>query len=400
MISERQQASTPEDVGIDSERLEALFARAKRDVDQGLLSSCQVAVARHGKVAAVRTFGEAVQGGRLQPATNRTLYPLFSCTKGIVSVATWVLLEEKLMRVDERVADIIPEFGTNGKEAVTVEQVMLHTAGFPHENLSREESYDRAKRLEGFAKWRLEWEPGSRFAYHITSAHWVLAELIYRRTGMDHRDFIRERLAKPMGLDELWVGAPPEVDDRVAEFRLVSESEPVPPPGGWGVGAITPQMLLILNEPDVRRVGLPGGGGVGGAGELALFYQTLINGGETADGRRIFKPETIEFANIVRTTEDHRDPMYGNVPVNRGLGMLIGGDDGKANFRSFGKTTSARTFGHPGAGGQIAWGDPVSGISFGYCLDGFADWTVQGRRTTALSSLAGSSAVNGRGGLG
>ncbi|MGH7856709.1 MAG: hypothetical protein ACREQY_05205, partial [Candidatus Binatia bacterium] len=115
-----------------------------------------------------------------------------------------------------------------------------------------------------------------------------------------------------------------------------------------------------------------------------------------ADGRRVFKPETIEFANIVRTTEDHRDPMYGNVPVNRGLGLLVGGDDGKANFRSFGKTNTPRTFGHPGAGGQIAWGDPASGISFGYCLDGFADWIVQGRRTTALSSLAGSCALNGR----
>ena len=195
MISERHLAKSPEDVGIDRERLDALFARAKRDVDQGLLSSVQVAVARHGKVAGMRTFGNAVQGGRRQPATDRTLYPLFSCTKGIVGVATWALFEEQLLRPDERVADIIPEFGTHGKSAVTVEQLLLHTSGFPHENILPDDWHDRGKRLEAFGRWKLAWEPGSRFEYHITSAHWVLAEIIQRRAEMDYREFIRERLA-------------------------------------------------------------------------------------------------------------------------------------------------------------------------------------------------------------
>jgi len=396
MISERYLAHSPEEVGIDSARLEALFTRARRDVEQGLLTSVQVAVARHGKVAGLRTFGNAIQGGRRQPATDRTLYPLFSCTKGIVAVAMWALFEDKLLRPDERVADIIPEFGTNGKSVVTVEQLLLHTSGFPHENISPDDWHDRGKRLEAFGKWKLGWEPGSRFEYHITSAHWVLAEIIHRRAGIDYRAFIRERLAKPMELDELFLGSPPELDDRVADFQLVADGEPVPPPGGWGVGEVTPAMLLYLNEPRHRRVGVPGGGAIGGAGELALFYQTLINRGETANGTRVFKPETIEFANQVRTTAQHRDPMYGNVPVNRGLGLIVAGDDGLAHFRSFGKTTSPRAFGHPGAGGQIAWGDPVSGISLGYCIDGFADWMVQGRRITAISSLAGSCALNGR----
>ncbi len=392
MVAERQRASKPEDVGIDSERLEAVFARARRDVDEGLLSSVQVAVARHGKVAGMRTFGNALHGARRQPATDRTLYPLFSCTKGIVGVAMWALLEDGLVRLEERVADIIPEFGTNGKDAVTVEQTLLHLSGFPHENIRPEEWDDRDTRLAAFGQWKLAWAPGSRFEYHITSAHWVLAEIIQRRAGKDHRQFIRERLSAPMGLDELYVGSPPEVDERVADFHLVADGEPVPPPEGWGVGEVTPAMLLVLNEPQHRRVGVPGGGAVGGAAELALFYQTLINRGETADGTRVFKPETIEAATVVRTTEAHRDPMYGNVPVNRCVGLIVAGADGQAHFRSFGRTTSSRAFGHPGAGGQIAWGDPATGISVGYCIDGFADWVVQGRRITAISSLAGSCA--------
>ena len=73
----------PEDVGIDPEKLEAVFARAKRDVDDGTLPSAQVAVARHGKLAGMRTYGSAVQGGLEQPATDRTLYHFFSSTKAV-----------------------------------------------------------------------------------------------------------------------------------------------------------------------------------------------------------------------------------------------------------------------------------------------------------------------------
>lgn len=395
MIAERHMAASPEAVGVDSERLEAVFARARRDIDEGLLSSAQVAVAREGRIAGIRTFGHALQGGERTPATDETLYPLFSCTKGIVGVAMWALMEEGLLRPEEQVADIIPEFRTNGKEAVKVEHLLLHTSGFPHENILPNDWHDRDKRLKAFAQWKLAWEPGTRFEYHLTSAHWVLAEIIHRRSGLDHRDFIRERLALPMGLDELFVGSPHEVDHRVADFQIVAAGEPVPPPEGWGVGEeVTPVHLLVLNEPRHRRVGVPAGGGVGGAAELALFYQTLINGGQTADGRRVFEPETIEFANRVRTDESHRDPMYGNVPVNRGLGLIIAGEDGFAASRSFGRTASARAFGHPGAGGQIAWGDPESGLSVGYCLDGFADWMAQGRRVTAISSLSGSCVVS------
>ena len=122
----------PEDAGIDSEKLEAVFARAKRDVDDGVLPSAQVAVARNGRLAGMRTFGTAVQGGIEKPATDETLYTIFSSTKAVVAVAVWLLFEEGLLRLDEKVADIIPEFASNGKDVVTVEQVLLHTGGFPY----------------------------------------------------------------------------------------------------------------------------------------------------------------------------------------------------------------------------------------------------------------------------
>jgi len=380
-------AARPEDVGVDSERLEALFARTRRDVDDGLLPSAQIAVARHGKVAGVRTFGRAVQGGTERAATDETLYCIFSSTKGVVALGIWLLLEERLLRLDERVAGIIPEFGTNGKDIVTVEQVLLHTGGFPYAPFHPDHWEDRDRLLEAFTRWRLNWEPGSRFEYHPTSAHWVLAEIIQRRTGVDHRTFIRDHITGPMGLDELFVGLPPRYDARVAEILYVTE--PVEPPGGWG--EVTPQALLEFNRPERRRAGVPGGGGIAGAAELALFYQPLVNGGETTEGKRIVKRETIEFATHVRTDDRHRDPVL-SVPVNRALSVVVAGDDGNAYLRGFGRATSPRAFGHGGAGGQVAWGDPHTGVSVGYCTNGFVDWFTQGRRITAISSLAASCA--------
>ncbi len=384
MVNPKLVETKPEDAGVDAETLEAVFARAMRDVDEGVLPSAQVAIARNGKLAGMRTFGEAVQGGELRPATDDTLYCIFSCTKVVVAAAVWILFEEGLLRLDERVAEIIPEFGTNGKENVTVEQVMLHTGGFPLAPFTQEEWGDREKLLQAFSRWRLNWEPDTNWQYHATSAHWVLSEIIYRRTGIDYKTFIRERITGPMGLGELFIGPPPEQQRRFAEVTWVSD--PVEPPGGWG--EVTPEAILGFNRPSVIAAGVPGGGGVTNAAELALFYQTLINGGEAANGNRVLKPETIEFATKVRTKDRHRDLVFDN-PVNRGLSVIIAGDDGNAYMRGFGRTTSGRAIGHGGAGGQIGWGDPATGISVGYCTNGFTDFMAMARRITAISSLAG-----------
>jgi CubicO group peptidase (beta-lactamase class C family) len=383
MVAAGLVATSPEAVGVDSEKLEAVFARAQRDVDDGMLPSAQVAVARHGRLAGMRTFGEAVQGGEVKPATDQTLYTIFSCTKAIVAAAVWTLFEDGLLRLDERVADIIPEFATNGKENITVEQTMLHIGGFPSAPLGAPAWDTKEGRLAAFSRWRLNWEPGTRFEYHATSAHWVLVEIIERRTGVEYRTFLRQRILDPMGLDELYVGLPEDQNTRVADVLHVVPPEP--PPGGWG--EVTPDAILNFNRPSVRAVGIPGGGGVTRAAELALFYQPLVNGGTTADGTRILKPETIAFATTVRTQDFHRD-LINNIPVNRALAVVVAGDDGNKHLRGFGHNASARAFGHGGAGGQIGWGDPETGISVGYCTNGFVDMESMGRRGVAISSLA------------
>jgi CubicO group peptidase (beta-lactamase class C family) len=384
-------AEGPREAGLDPQKVDALLERAAREVNEGLLPSCQIAIARNGKVGAMRTFGHAVQGGADRPVTNDTLYIIFSCTKAIMSAAAWLLIGEGKLDVRERVADIVPEFGTNGKDVITVEQLFLHTAGFPNAPYAQSEWSDRAKRLERFARWRPEFPPGSRFFYHPTSGFWVIAEIIERRSGMDFRQFVRERIALPLGLPGMYLGLPTELNRRVAD--LVYLGEPLSTEELSKLGfppaletEVVEEMILGFNQPAVREAGVPGGGGIMTAAELALFYQGVMHN-RGKDGRRLWKPETLAEALRPRSG-DYTDPYLGH-KVNRALGVVVAGDDGVANFRGFGKTNSPAAFGHGGAGGQIGWADPASGISLAYCTNGFDRNEIrQGRRGVAISSLA------------
>src|ERR1700712_4321915 len=105
-------------MGIDKVALDKLIARARREVDDGLLPSAQVALAYEGELVAFETFGDA---------TDHTRYGVFSATQAFVAGAMWALIGDGLVDVAKRVIDYVPEFGTNGKDVITVEQVMLHT---------------------------------------------------------------------------------------------------------------------------------------------------------------------------------------------------------------------------------------------------------------------------------
>ncbi|MFM7536430.1 MAG: serine hydrolase domain-containing protein [Acidimicrobiales bacterium] len=178
-------------MGIDRAKVDALLARAKREVDDGLLPSVQIALAYRGEVVASEAYGDATVDSR---------YAVFSCTKAFVAAAVWALIGDGTVDVSRPVVDYVPEFGTNGKEVVTLEQVMLHTAGFPHAPLGPPNWATVEGRQAAFAKWRLSWAPGSTWEYHATSAHWVLAEVIRRVTGRDHGDVVAERVTGPIGL--------------------------------------------------------------------------------------------------------------------------------------------------------------------------------------------------------
>ena len=258
----------------DEDALTALIARAQREIDEGRLPSCQLAFAREGEVVVSVTLGDATPDSR---------YVIFSATKPVVASAVWMLMGEGAIDVTRRVAEVVPEFGANGKDEITIEQVMLHTSGFPRVPFGPLEWDDRDRRLSRFSNWRCNWEPGTRFEYHPTSAHWVLAELIERVTGSDFRDFIRARVIEPLGLRALQLGVPVEQQRNIS--ALVRTGAPATPDeleAALGIrelplSEVTTDALLGFNHPEVCAVGVPGGGGVSTASDLALFYQALLH---------------------------------------------------------------------------------------------------------------------------
>lgn len=374
--------STPEQQGADPEAVANLLARVQKEVDEGLLPSAQIALAKNGKLIAFETFGDA---------TNDNLYCIFSATKAITSAAAWLLIQEGKLDVSKKVVEYVPEFGANDKQDIIVEQLFTHTAGLPYAPFRPPLWNDKAATLARFADWRLNWTPGSRYEYHPTSSMWVIAEIIERLAEQSYSSFVRERIALPLGLEDMWVGIPESYDDRIAIISHCGTAMtpadyealgmPVPPET-----EVNEEVLNTFNTREIRAVGVPGGGGIMSAAELALFYQSLINGGNAPDGTNIWQPETLELALQVRTS-GFKDPLTGT-PVNRGLGVVIAGDE-KRNHRGFGHTNSPLAFGHLGAGGQIAWGDPATGISIGYCTNGHDRNTVrEARRNISISNKA------------
>jgi CubicO group peptidase (beta-lactamase class C family) len=392
-------AERPQQIGLNPDKVQALFDRAEREVKEGLLPACQLAIARDGKIGAMQTFGSAVQGGEERAATNETLFDIMSCTKAITSAAIWLLIQEGKLRAQDTVAQYIPEFATNGKEAVTLEHLLTHTSAIPTAPGAQKEWGDKGQRLKRFAQWRLEHPPGAKFIYHVAANFWPAAEIVERISGEDYRDFVRTRIAEPLGLPELTVGLPRLFQNRVADILWVGEAARaeeyeklgVTPPRA-AMASINESMILEFNEPAVREVGSPAGGGITTAGDLALFYQALLHEGRSYDGKQVWQPQMLKDAFTIRNP-GFKDPLRG-FTANRTLGIVVAGDDGKANLRGFGRTNSPAAFGHPGFGGQLAWADPATGISFAYLTNGFDRNDLrEGRRSVALCSFAGSCAA-------
>jgi CubicO group peptidase (beta-lactamase class C family) len=380
----RRVSGTPAEHGIDEDALADLVARAQLEIDAGHIPSCQLAFARDGELAVWLSLGEAAPESRCI---------IFSATKPVVASAIWMLIGEGAIDVSSRVAEMVPEFADNGKQDITIEQVLLHTSGFPRAPFAVTDWDDRDRRLARFSQWRCNWEPGTRFEYHPTTAHWVLAELIERASGSDFRDFVRTRVIEPLGLPGLQLGVPPAQQADIN--TLVRTGAPATPDELEAVLGIrelpltdvTTDALLAFNRAEVCAVGVPGGGGVSTAADLALFYQGLLH-----DPLGMWKPEVLTD---VTSTVRNSFPDFMGTPANRTRGLVVKGDDERSHMRGMGRTVSARAFGHNGAAGQIAWGDPDTGVSFCFLTNGIDEHEIrQWKRGAALANRAGNCVVS------
>ncbi len=202
-------SATPTELGFAARPLEHLDALITRHIAEGRYPGAQIALARHGRLALSKTFGDARLAPARQAADDDTLWLLFSNTKILTMAAIWSLIEEGVLSINDPVADHLPEFAARGKGEITLFQVATHQGGFPSANVSREAWADHARMRAEVCDFSLEWTPGSRVHYHGRSAHFTLAMVIEAATGRDYRAEIHDRVIAPLGLgDELRVGVP------------------------------------------------------------------------------------------------------------------------------------------------------------------------------------------------
>ncbi|KUO05555.1 serine hydrolase domain-containing protein [Streptomyces caeruleatus] len=352
-----------------SPSLTAVRTRIQAAVDDGVWPAVQFAVARHNEILAFESFGDAKESDR---------FCLFSATKPIMASLVWQLLGEGLLGLETRVAEVWPEFAAHGKDAITVEQVLLHTCGLPQGVIDRAAVVDREARAACMADWKLDWEPGSRYEYHAFSAHWVLAELVHRVTGQDYREALRGRVLDPLGLMRLELGVP---EGRQGDLKKVTATGKHPidtleallgrPVDEAVLEANEANVQAVANDPELVAAGVPGANAFADAASVALFYQELL-----WNSTELWRPDVLADA-TGRIRNDFPDPVRAGARANRSIGLIISGpDDGTElripsreaalPMRPFGGCTSERGFGHGGAGGQSAWADPETGLSF--CL--------------------------------
>ena len=341
--------TNPDAQGIAGACLERLYERVDGHIAAGWYPGAAIAMARRGALVAAKSFGVARLARAHQPAVpadERTLWFLYSQTKPVTSCAIWYLVERGKLRFHDAVADYIPEFARFGKEKVTLYHLLSHQAGFPNANVAPETWEDHTLLRETVCNFTLEWEPGSKVMYHSAAAHWTQAVLIEAVTGQDYRQFIREHILQPLGLQGLWIGVPDVLHDRVVGAYERTECG-------------EHQLLADRDTAAFRRAGVPGGGGYATATDMVAFYQMLLNLG-TLNGRRILGPRTVQY--VTRNhTGDRIDERFG-MPMHRGLGVHVRGVT--PTIRGLGSTAAPSTFGHGGVGTSYSWADPGTGVSF------------------------------------
>ena len=332
-----------------------------------------------GAAVAVYHCGELVVdlwGGRRtedQPWRPDTLAMCFSTTKGVISTALHLLADRGQIEYDAPVAAYWSQFAQGGKEGITVRHVLTHSAGL-----------HRMRTLVDRAQQMLDWEymvaaleraepayePGSRYGYHALTYGWLAGELIRRVSGRPVARFVEEELARPLGLDGLYVGCPPEQRGRVAPLApiagslgrrlglwpgaavLGSPAGQVPALLGLPVNprrfvnALLPRGIEdVLWGPEVMDAEIPAANGFFTARSLAKLYAMLAHGGQVG-GVRLLSPQTVRKIAVVHS----RGPdLVLVLPMGWRLGY-------HSAFTTRGTVPGA--FGHFGFGGSGGWADP------------------------------------------
>jgi CubicO group peptidase (beta-lactamase class C family) len=323
--------TSPAEVGLDAAKLDQIDAVVKDSIAQGHLPGAVVLVVRQGKIAFRRAYGLRSKQPAEVRMTADTVFDLASLTKPIATATSILLLiEQGKLGLTDRVTRHLPAFAQNGKDKITLEQLLLHTSGLIADNPVSDYKDGRKKALERICQLKPITEPGTKFRYSDVNFI-VLGELVERVSGLALDAFARKYVFEPLGLRETTFKPGKELAERAAPTQKRE--------GRWMRGEVHDPRAYLLG-------GVAGHAGLfSTADDLAVFAEMILQRGTYA-GKRILKPETVRLMTTPRTVPGGQ----------RALGW-----DVKTSFSSNrGEGFSEKSFGHTGFTGTSIWIDPTS----------------------------------------
>jgi CubicO group peptidase (beta-lactamase class C family) len=265
--------------------------------------------------------------------TEDTIFDAASLTKVVATTpAMMLLIERGQVKLDEFVHVYIPEFTGEGRESITVRQLMTHTSGLREDIETRTDWHGEAEAIKKACAEKLQSTPGTAFKYSDINFI-LLGEIVQRVSGMPLEIFVKREIYVPLKMTDTGYLPAQEKLRRIAPTEVV-DGKP------W---------RGMVHDPTARHMG-----GVAGhaglfttAADLARYGRMLLNPGEL-DGVKLFKPETVKLMTSVQSPAE--------ISAKRGLGWDI--DTAFSSPR--GDLFPVGSFGHTGWTGGSLWIDPSS----------------------------------------
>jgi CubicO group peptidase (beta-lactamase class C family) len=357
----------------------AFIANFSRDGDDREIGAA-LAVYVRGRCM-VDLWGGHRDAAETQPWARDTLINVWSASKGVVSIAVAMLVDQGRLSYDDKVASHWPEFAAGGKAAITVGQLVSHQSGLNGfaEAATTEDLFDWVLSTTRLASQTPFWEPGTAASYHAITHGFLVGELVRRVTGQDVGGFIRDALAGPLGAD-FHIGLPLVQDWRVGEIigpNVAGGSSAI---GATGQSEIAARAVgnpkldaTAPNRRDWRAAQIPAANGQSSAHGLGRVYAAIANGG-VIDGTTVISPAGIERLRAVR--HPGPDMLLGPRVWASGVSLNV--------LPNFGP--HPETFGHSGWGGAYGCANVERGVGIGYVMNRMGSSLVGNPRSASLAA--------------
>ncbi len=352
--------------------LQRANAVVRKAIDAAIAAGQEIGVqvaAYRGSELVVDTWGGLADESTGRAVDGDTLFNVYSVTKAVAATALHIQAERGHIEYEAPVSRYWPEYGKHGKEKTTVRDVLTHRAGVPQmpADVTAERMCDWQWMTAAIADLEPLAEPGSKTLYLSMTYGWIVGELV-SRTDPAHRSlgrFVREELAEPLGITDLWIGIPDAVESRIA--KQTDAMVPVPPAylPPLFLASMPAQVALhppVFERADVRRAEVAGVGGIFNARSEARFWALLANGGEL-DGTRLLSRARVAALNEPRMNATEPDAVMFGIPLPISVGgYWLGGPNTPVC-----SAASPRALCHPGQGGCIGWADPDTQVAVAIC---------------------------------